>query len=324
MDCNFCYGVCMTNKIDITGQRFFRLVVIREAEKRGNRYLWLCQCDCGKTTLATEWGMRRGKPKSCGCLRKEKALERVTTHGFSSGGMRTKEYRTWLTMKARCHAPSRRNMKNYAMKGIAVCDRWRKSFEHFLKDMGACPTPKHTIGRLDHNKGYEPGNCAWQTQKEQAESKNRIVVFGGVPLKVSEWSKKISVPSRIIRWRLNNGWSIERTLTTQYRPPKGVQITFNGKTQNLMEWSKELQIPYQRIHSRLYSRGMTFEEAITLPPGRNPQGEDGRFLKTNYATRTPVGRRYDRTGSPVPPALSPTPAERLDQSHPATEPDPHC
>ena len=43
------------------------------------------------------------------------------------------------------------------------------SFEAFLKDVGHAPSAYHSLGRLDHDRNYEPGNVAWQTTKEQVE-----------------------------------------------------------------------------------------------------------------------------------------------------------
>jgi hypothetical protein len=57
-----------TQFIDLTGQRFGRLVVIDKSEmrKRG-RIVWNCLCDCGNTHLATTGILREGSVRSCGC-----------------------------------------------------------------------------------------------------------------------------------------------------------------------------------------------------------------------------------------------------------------
>lgn len=57
--------------IDLTGKRFGRLTVIERIRKVGNEWLWLCQCDCGKTKEAKGVNLRSGKCRSCGCLKKE-------------------------------------------------------------------------------------------------------------------------------------------------------------------------------------------------------------------------------------------------------------
>lgn len=60
----------MPNKIDLTGQRFGKLVVIAEASKEqrsGGRVSWICQCDCGKQKITTSDRLRRGIVTHCGC-----------------------------------------------------------------------------------------------------------------------------------------------------------------------------------------------------------------------------------------------------------------
>lgn len=56
------------NTIDMTGQTFGKLTVVERAGKtiRDNA-LWLCQCECGKSTVAMGTSLRRGDTVSCGC-----------------------------------------------------------------------------------------------------------------------------------------------------------------------------------------------------------------------------------------------------------------
>ena len=59
--------------IDLTGQRFGRLVVTCRAENKGKETAWLCKCDCGNTKIATGGHLKSGLTQSCGCLQKERA-----------------------------------------------------------------------------------------------------------------------------------------------------------------------------------------------------------------------------------------------------------
>ena len=66
----------MSKAIDITGQRFGRLVAIRPTEeRRDGKVLWECQCDCGNITKVRQGNLSQGLVRSCGCLRKEVAVE---------------------------------------------------------------------------------------------------------------------------------------------------------------------------------------------------------------------------------------------------------
>lgn len=51
-------------KIDITNERFGKLVAIKELEND----TWLCQCDCGNFHKANKKDLRRGHTQSCGCI----------------------------------------------------------------------------------------------------------------------------------------------------------------------------------------------------------------------------------------------------------------
>jgi hypothetical protein len=83
---------------------------------------------------------------------------------------------SWSCMITRCTNPNTRHYPRYGGRGIAVCDRWRNSFENFLADMGERPDGT-TLDRYPNRDGnYEPGNCRWATAKEQATNMDRTVL----------------------------------------------------------------------------------------------------------------------------------------------------
>ncbi len=61
----------MSVLIDLTGQRFGRLVVIERAPNAGKETRYLCRCDCGRSKLFYGQNVKRGLSLSCGCLRNE-------------------------------------------------------------------------------------------------------------------------------------------------------------------------------------------------------------------------------------------------------------
>ena len=83
--------IILSKLIDLTGQRFGRLTVIKRAEdhisKSGIRSVqWLCQCDCGNQSIVGRADLKTGNTKSCGCLHQE------TSHEM---GKSNKKYNTY-------------------------------------------------------------------------------------------------------------------------------------------------------------------------------------------------------------------------------------
>lgn len=73
--------------IDLTGQRFGKLTVVKRVENYTSPSgttcaKWECKCDCGNTIYSISTPLRKGRTKSCGCYHKEtikKAIEKSTT-----------------------------------------------------------------------------------------------------------------------------------------------------------------------------------------------------------------------------------------------------
>ena len=55
--------------INLTGQRFGKLVVISRSSTKGGPVRWLCQCDCGQQCEIYSVNLRSGATQSCGCLK---------------------------------------------------------------------------------------------------------------------------------------------------------------------------------------------------------------------------------------------------------------
>lgn len=165
----------MSQFIDLTGQKFGRLTVVRFAGRSRHRLsLWECSCECGKTTTVTSGNLRQGISKSCGCGREVSHLK----HGYARAkGPKRTEYEIWGSMIKRCENPNHVAYKNYGGRGISVCERWRygeagkTGFECFLEDMGTRPSPDLTVDRENNDGNYEPGNCRWATWSQQVRNR---------------------------------------------------------------------------------------------------------------------------------------------------------
>lgn len=58
-------------RIDLTGQRFGRLTVIRYDHSEHTGAHWLCKCDCGTEKIIMQNNIIYGQTRSCGCLANE-------------------------------------------------------------------------------------------------------------------------------------------------------------------------------------------------------------------------------------------------------------
>lgn len=193
------------------GSRWGRLVIVSfEGKSKGAKY-FLCQCDCGNTTVVQETNLIYGFTQSCGCFRIEKTSLTKTTHGMSQ----TSIYQIWIGVKKRCLDPRNENWLNYGGRGISVCERWM-NFENFLTDMGEKPEGM-SLDRINNDGNYEPNNCRWATPKEQGRNKrnNHILEFNSESKPVSEWAEITGISRSLLSVRLKHGWSIEKTLTTK-------------------------------------------------------------------------------------------------------------
>lgn len=173
------------NNIDITNQRFGRLVAVKKVGVAS----WLCKCDCGNEITVFYSNLAHGLQKSCGCLREE-CKEQFAKSAKKHGDHSTVLYRRYCAIKQRCYNPNNHAYHRYGGRGITMCDEWRNSFEAF-RDWayanGYDENDELTIDRINNNEGYSPENCRFATKKEQSLNRERSVVCEYKGVKYTSW-----------------------------------------------------------------------------------------------------------------------------------------
>ena len=217
-------------KIDLTGQRFGRLTVLREGD--GQRQpngrtvrTWICKCDCGNEVEVRQPNLTRKEfnTVSCGCYAREDRAKRMHEMTFKHGCRKDRLYAVWCGMKRRCEKEYDPEYSVYGGRGISVCDEWKDdylAFKDWAYSNGYDPSKKRgecTIDRIDNNKGYSPDNCRIANMKEQANNTSTVLHYDwrGDKYTLTEIMKLSGTKySRTcLHKRLKKGMSVDDALT---------------------------------------------------------------------------------------------------------------
>ena len=187
---------------------------------------WLCVCVCGESGIVASVDLWHGRSRSCGCFRIKHLIESQTTHGMTH----TKEYGTWEHIIQRCENPNNTNFHHYGGRGIYICHAWRNDFTLFYKELGKAPSRKHSIERIDNEKGYIPGNCRWATQEEQTQNMRttKKYLYRGKLVSVQQARRMASSEASYItiKTRIRNGWDFTKAIET----PVSIKHSINSRS----------------------------------------------------------------------------------------------
>ena len=172
------------------------------------------------------------------------------------------EYTAWEAMRKRCIDESGSNYRNYGSRGISVCDRWNHSYRKFLEDMGRRPTDKHSIDRIDNDKGYSPDNCRWATVDEQLANRRNtrwITEADGTKISFNDYSIKYGISRETLDARHDRNTPYDKPVMKMNE-----KYAYRGKeciTSELSKYSKHSPAFIQDRLAREYSP----EEAVESP-----------------------------------------------------------
>lgn len=155
---------------DLSGDVYGNLTVLKydHTQESNSMGFYLCKCQCGNEKVISHGNLRYGHTKSCGCM----VLRGEDSHYYKHGKSNTKVHRAWVRLKDRCLNPSNSDYYNYGAKGITVSPEFM-SFDKFYDEIGDPPSHRHSVDRIDHTKGYEPGNVRWADDDQQARNKGK-------------------------------------------------------------------------------------------------------------------------------------------------------
>jgi hypothetical protein len=201
----------MSKLIDLTNQKFNKLLVIKYLGRKNNHSAYECKCDCGNIIIAISNNLKRNHTKSCGCYNIEKIKERSTTHNLRMHPL----YISWCGMKNRCYNKKHNRYKNYGGKGIIVCDEWISDFYSFYKwGIGKGWENGKSIDRIDNSKNYSPDNCKFSTPKEQCRNRtcNVKLTINGETKILIEWAEFYNINYGTFLSRFKKGWAVNELI----------------------------------------------------------------------------------------------------------------
>lgn len=197
--------------IDLTGTKVGKWTVVSLGPKSKTSTQWNCKCDCGVEKLVRAAHLSTGKSTGCSACGRGH-----TKHGGAAGGVFTKKYKTWRSMKLRCCTPSHQDYERY--KGL-LCEEWME-FKAFDEYMPEPPDDALTIDRIENDKGYEPGNVRWATWTEQHrnQSNNWWIEFDGKRQLLVDWSRELKIKAATLAQRIR-AHGIDKAMVMPPPPP---------------------------------------------------------------------------------------------------------
>lgn len=271
------------NFVDLTGQRFGRLVVVEKDVPRitsGGIYktMWICKCDCGNVTSCDSQKLRRGHTTSCGCAVHEnkgrfkditgQRFGRLTVIRFLPRAERENPRRTWL---CRCDcgnecqvSAGKLTIGHTTSCGCAVVDHIANVNKKYA----------HRDRRL-----YQ----VWRAMLQRCYDKNgrEYHNYGGRGIEVCE-SWRDDGFDAFYEWATSNGYkpglTIDRIDTDGGYSPENCRwisnerqqnnkrtntvLTYHGETHSMKDWSRILGISYSTIRYHVKVKGETLSEFV--------------------------------------------------------------
>lgn len=177
----------MSKPIDLTGQKFGKLMVVEEAYRKKNVY-WKCRCDCGTEVIIRGADLRNGHSVSCGCARidgaiktakkmlssdpKQASARHVYTNGYKDGDITFERF--LIISQEPCHycgtMPEKSNVYNKYRKKAATTVLGNLDIGNFYYN---------GLDRIDSSKPHNIDNtvpcCKWCNYAKSTRTLDQFV-----------------------------------------------------------------------------------------------------------------------------------------------------
>lgn len=113
-------------RLELKGQKFGRLKVLRYAGTDGQHSLWRCKCECGKRLTTQGKRLKSGYTKSCGCYRADPVVRQAARWKLTperrraiavQGGEASKNQATLAQGKLSAEKTTKAARKNAKLRG---------------------------------------------------------------------------------------------------------------------------------------------------------------------------------------------------------------
>lgn len=253
--------------LDLTGQRFGKLVAVKRVENDGKRSQWLCQCDCGNMAVIRTEYLRSGDAKSCGCENFPKDLTGMTFHRLTVlEFFENKNNRNYW--KCRCECGNIINASTNQLKS------------GHTKSCGCFRSDTTKIVHKKHGKKHIRLYKTWCGMKARCNNPNEksYIDYGKRGISVCiEWENDFST---FYDWAMDNGYkdnlTIDRINTNgNYCPEncrwitkaeqanntrRNIMIEFLGINKSLKQWTDYMGWQYTKYNMRHHRGNPIFDE----------------------------------------------------------------
>lgn len=282
-------------RVDLSGQRFGRLVVLHQAPIDGKRTKWVCRCDCGRQIVRRDDLLWHPKMVSCGCYRAENKLIvdggkallpswAIDMTGKVFGLLTVvrpveadKRGVLWL---CRCECGTEKVLPARQLNRGAVnscgCLRRALSIQRSTRH-GGSRTSEYQIWRGMVDRCENPGSAVYDR-------------YGGRGIRVCDrWKSSFEAFRADMGSRPSNKHTLDRVNNDEgYGPDncrwasylvqanntrQNVWVEYMGESKTVAQWIRHLCLPLS--HSTYLSRiknGWSARDAFTQPSRKKPKG----------------------------------------------------